>query len=1096
MDRAKLDLLIRKTITPRSSLSSLLICISRIGKTDADAACAFTKALCEHDISKAALVSQRLSGPLAENCLAVIRTELRRRCAEPDSFSSADLLAICEFDDSELFRLVIPSLTPPVISQAFLACSSQSACRLMTMCSRYTEGDVLELCRQEFCTFLNHYDSSGEDALKELLPVLLEHNEVAPLSKLIDTVGVDKLESLCGDAWSSEVDRLIVSGFDSPALWDAYFSVFFREPHTTEELLLRGLWHLQFYAGEETEPEAAASFYLNAAQKLGLDHEIFAYTDCFEAPQSFSRKQSLRYHEALNALWEQPEELVRFIDQTALCNPFSTQVLQEERFTLIRDSQDFQDYNRLSMLFERKMDCAAIVKLFFYTNLKNTLPLEDLLYLSQRHDMLEEMLAELKKLQFSGKVIKYKMGLIVLSPISYHVMALHTLRVPYFVLEHTKGNKQDLKGNNLIYVITGYNKGQIQVEAFLQEQEASEVPRPSKTWESAVNHLTYCLEGPRPHFPAVGGGTKTLLGVSVDTFATQYDFGLLIDLMLRHPSKLNGFAELFRQAKWNTTFMPRDLLLPVHFYSDLGKYQDQSILLFKAMFAAGVSYDEILNLYFTSIFKAIVPLDRLLELADREIMLKALLNQTIYLRLRTYDRTLCRPINVSCAPVCMVEDCTGLIPQRAFSAVVTDYTIVGGVVSRIMLKNQTVSTLSLKDRGALFGYLALNEPIGKRKRYIISQLPEVDSYDSREMVFNLQCMEEAILLRRADGDALSKLLCAMGRKNPFTFQINVRAEVSYLGRLRSDTRKKSVTNAMISMILNAASIQDIGNIYLNTSAKYYLLIPELISLIKGRRPELAPLISELFGGIQFQCTADSQGYLWSPLLGQSTVRVGQSYAGLLLTCEVQTEESGVTVQVMSAQESDDCLHPMALCLLTGYRVNDAITPYLIDALLKSGVAGDDEEMIRNTLQKEDSLRRLLVRTIGKQNLSLLHGSDQTEEMNAQMEQFRQMLTEEDFDMKFFKKQVAGMIRNCSGGVSMDAMENALADLSEELMQRFPDPEILFPYMREVFANYSYGYRDNGLAHIWIDQLGRYLGSNVASQYEAEIKANSRYKRNI
>lgn len=1109
MDAAKLNILIAKTIKTKTSLSSLLICITSISKTDPDGACAFMEALCAHNIYKAALVTARLSGFMAQRCREIVCDTLHRHLQSGEVFTGSDLLAVLELDDHELFRQVSSRLDEPTIAAFFSECTAPRACRLMQWCLKYTNHEARQLCGQAFCAFLNRYDSSGDEALKELLPVLLEHNAVEVLSRLMDTLGLQRLKLLHKEDWFGELDRMIVSGYDSPELWDAYFECLFRQNPGNEALLSQGLWQIQLFcdsddsddedADEDKEArmgEVASCFYLHAAIHLPMDHEIFSYTTLFNAPSSFSRKHTLRYQDATLPLWDQPEELARFIDTTNICNPFRWQVLQETRFTLFQDTQDNGDYIRLSSFFEKGIDCATILKLFLNTGLKTSLPMEDLLYLSQRHDRLAQMLDTLKDMPFHGIITKHKTGLMIVSPKAYHVMTLHSLRVPYYMLEPSKDEKTDRKGQTVLYTITDFYNGRIQVEAYRSETHTLRTPEVG-TWEDAVSQLKHWLTTPpSKNKPTAKSRQLPIQQFPLSSLSVENNLDLLTQLIRKIPEKLPNFTHIFRYSKWNSMFLTQDLLLPAHLYLEFSRYRPLALTLFADLVSSGAECPIILDLYFSSIYKIILPLNQLMELMEKEVFLKAAENRLVYCRIRNDLDNQCRPANIVCSPISQLENPNNMRLPHVFPTIIRDYELTNGKVSRIMMACQINPVLPLKERGALFGYLAMNIHIGNLKRHSISRLPTVDQYTSREMIFNLQCMEEAILLRRSSGPELTKLLRTMGRKNPLTFQISPQADACYLSKLYSQDRRQSVTNATISMILNASGLEAIRDIYLNTSAKYYLHLDELADLVRQRRPELAAGISNLFENIPFQCACDKNGFLWLPCVAQSTVYVGAEYAGMYLSCALSPEESGITARVLSAETSDEILNPILLCLLNGYHNHAAMEPIVLEGLIKSGVTDGGAESIRKALRNPEALLRLASRFISRQGSLALKGESKIVLMHEWLQRLRPILYAEECNVKTMKKQICAMIKECYSGVNAAEMESAIAELTEGLLQRITDKEKVFTFLRDVFSTYSYYFRDNGLVHIWIDQLGRYLGSDIAAAYKAEILQNSRYLRNL
>lgn len=341
-----------------------------------------------------------------------------------------------------------------------------------------------------------------------------------------------------------------------------------------------------------------------------------------------------------------------------------------------------------------------------------------------------------------------------------------------------------------------------------------------------------------------------------------------------------------------------------------------------------------------------------------------------------------------------------------------------------------------------------------------------------------------------------QLLHLLDSKNPFAFQHNIQLDISYLGKLYSDNRREKMCNALVSILLNAEGIKAISDVYLNTSIKYYLHIDALARLIANRRVDLTDNLPPMFDHVQFQCTAGSDGYLWSPFVPQSSVMVGSQYAGLELMCNLRTRTDGtIKAQVLSAVPNSTALYPMVLCLMTGYRINDTIAPYLSSCLIAQNIIEDDNAKVQTLLLDQPTLHSMILQTLGRQKNGISMDEAKFEFMQKELQQLHHMLNEDSYSHKAFTQQTLTLIKTYCQDISMSQMEQALAELSKELIHRCQDTRQVFSFMKKVFSAYSYAYRDNGLVNIWLSQIAEYLGSYAAAQFSAEIQKNSKFLKN-
>lgn len=930
MRASEIDVLIKKTVTPKTTVSSLLMCVTFLEKSDMQAVDIYMQAVCRSDLYKAAMLLRRLSGKSADICRQRINRELSQCCEESGELTQTQLLTILELDAQPLFGKISHTISEEMVEGVFSKASAAAACRLMRMILECDLPELYPVAERCFCAFLNRYDSSGDEALRELLPLLFRLNASAIIFSLIDTVGSEHLEVLYGDGLWEELERLILLGEDSAALWDLFCSRFFSKSRSVEEVLTEGLWYIQLFATDCDE--AASIFYLYAAKHLGIAHPIFDHMDCFEATGNFCRKHILMYQELLHAHGADLEGLYGFLSRTWLCNPFARKFLPEDSYSLLSGTavKDYRQYDKLEQLFRGAFDSQTILDIFFQSDLKYELPLEDLLYLAQRYERLDQVMELLSQYIFTGEVVKYQLGSIILDSKCYHVLSLHSLRIQYEELEDILGDKEDPTGTRVEYQIEAFRDGWFRIRLIMKPQQIKKNLPQKKQWNKMVRKLHgFCGNSALSllKYPLL----PEIMEPPAETFAEQNDFGLITALIFAYPERINQFLEMMQGAKWNISAQQTNLRVPGQLFTQLEKYREDAVAMLRKLISWGTPYKKILALYFNSLYKLIVPLDTLLMLGNREMLLRELRNIPICLRLgEGTKRARCRLLNVCCSPIGYVEDVEQMHDHALIHARCVDYTVADGAVFLIRFKGETNKTLTGPELGALYGYLANNTQISNTKRYRIARLPAVQAYGKRELILALRCMDDAVFLRRLSNASLVELLDTLGEKNPYDprFDTRIRIGATYARNLKNPERQKRNLNTMVSVILNARRIGEIGDIYLRTGIKYNIRIPQLVSMILDRRPEFAQQLPELFSGTVFHVAADSDGNVWSPYLPQGYTTVDKACGDRYLACRIIPDEQGtVNLQIRTAEESDSRVFPITLCLLLGYQMTGQILEF-------------------------------------------------------------------------------------------------------------------------------------------------------------------------
>lgn len=1048
MDAQTLNKLILRTVQPAASVSSLASCAKMLGSSSREDLCAFLTALCQMDIGKAAAVAHQLSNETSRQWAKdAVHEILSHRCQTEETVSPMELLAIATFFDTRLLQAVAPFLTTSLIRNTFFLADGAAACKLLHMGLICLSEEPYALIREAFFAFLQENSSHMDKGLSHLLPALVEKNAHRELSVLLETIGQEKIRALYDGDLFPVAESLILSDNGSLPLWEIYFAGFFSQPHTPEELETHCIAPMQQYADTPFFGSICTAFYLSVAAVYGPDHPAFDAVIEFVPPKKLPPTYTQRYQEQLRPLWDRPMALSHFLDRTAPGNPFRKEVVQGHTYTLLKSGQNQDACDRLCALFTHDLPMGIILNIFFSTDLRQKLPLEDVFALAKQHDRLPELLEVLKDVPFRGAITKQRTHLLVLTPFFYFVSGLQTMPMCHQIIEHT-GN-HNLTNNVLWYNIVGFNDKVLEL-AFCKHSALSTQDAP--TWADAIEELESV-----PDLMALSPEELRQLsvtGFSMDSFGEENDLDLLTRLLSRHPEKLPEYLQVLRRCKWNAPFSRADLKTPGHLYTTLRPYQETAAELFRVLFESGQEIKSILDLYFSSIYKVILPLNKLLLMADREQLLELLPNYVIYCRVRNLSTPLCRLQNINCTPVCSMECMDGINSHFPFAAVITNFTTQEDYVHRIYLTPYRSESAGEKDLDSLFKYIVANRHINYTKRRQFAALPKVATWNASALARNLPRMEMATLLHKSDPDALMQLLQTVGEANPFGFQLNPLADRVYLEKLRPRPwQKRTIPQAANLMLLNAKDIRQVEAFYLHTGIKYYLTLPELAAVIQKRRPELVSQLPELFADVVFHAAADKHGYLWLPWVNQNTLRVSKEYADQVVHCRLCLHSDGaIAVTVLNAEISDAFHDILNACRLVGYHTTRHIT---------TAATPSETEDIQWQIDYTRSLEEVVT-------------------------QLREKLDSSQFRHKIFAKELENLIRKQGQQSSAEEMEAAIVTLTETCMQLHLHEMALRKHLFSTYIIFSRQYHSVSLGLAFCRLFHQYLPGKPAETFQKGV----------
>lgn len=1078
MEKAKIDLIIKTLIRPSTSAVSISMYISKYARSDREALNAFLNAVCSADIFKAACAVTVLSGEVKTQSAEIVANKILQNLQNGGESNVLDLSAALELNRKDLLTLFLNKLSGEDFKTAFSSLSGKNACRLMRVALGCDNDEIKEIAVYEFYKFLNRYDSSCDNELEELLPLILQGGHINIISRLIIILGNERLKQICGSSWEEKIEGLILSNCQTAEIWEAHLSNFFASSHTDDELLHDGLWFLQLNASDELIDYAAALFYLLAAKKYGVDHPIFSYSSGFEELSEFPRRLTVLYDDILRQLWNIPEKLYCFIQKTEFCNPYLKEDIRKENGLLIKNaSADYSNgYSLLSLLFENKLDCSTILDVFFNTFLKLTLTIDDLFYLARKFNVNEALVAAFEGRSFEGTIEKYYMGELVVSPRFYYATNLHNIRSYYFEIKYLTQvnnvtNAGNLNGCSIVYKIIGYNSGQVWVRTIVPANFADKYKPDTALWLNGVAILPQRLG-----FYSHNNFPKVLTAFPAEFFINDYDFDLITEIIENNTEQLEAFLKLFKAAEWNSTFTVVDISVPAHFYGEFKKYHEKASKMFKKLFSVGCDIDSICNLYFESIYKIILPFNEFILMTDKQTMLSAISKRRFYCKLLQGDsRHKCRLQNISCAPVCVVSDSHKLSDNKKLFVKCTDYIVYEEGLGKIIFVADNEDASSAEKRGKIYGFIALNENINVFKREKISYLPRAACYDQRELIFALERMREAVHLRKNSGNELLRLIRAFGNKSPYSFQQDIRLDVTYLKFFGDTFKNERFSEQITQMVLNTENTQFMAEIYLNTGFKYALSMDELVEIINRRRPELALSASEMFDRWEFICLVDDRGFLMSPFLPQYCVNVGKENAGKCFGCKIKVYGKGrIDAEILSEKGADDAVNTVLLCKMVGMSV-DGVLPLLNN--VANPLAFTSKEKFLQAVQN-----RIL-------NQILPENTEDTDLLSAREEQrqIKQAIRQGGLTALALEKRINEWLEAYYYKVTVHEMTEMLIEIVEIFLKRNDNHEDVLELLSNVSIKYTYLFRSGKALTIWRQYLAEHYGYDSEDELKKKTK---------
>ncbi len=899
----KTELLISRLITPKATVGSLEMGLSALVKSDADGARLFIRRLCEADLLKAAALAHRVGGIALEETAQYLNG--RAQCGGAEIAFAAAALE-CE----SIFAGI--TLDESLLRKAFALCSD---CFSLLKMAEYSlkYADDAALCDRLFSEHFNYYDSSCDSVFLPLLEAVIENRLEASFAKIMLVVGADKLCALSNGFWS-EACAFCADGAALYSVWAAYIDRFLAQNPAEEAVFEDGLWFIQSSIEDDALcNEVLAYFYISLLEKGGAD-EILKYIDIEHRISSFSREYLAKYGRIAASLQGDKAALIGFLRRTEKINPYLVKDKAADAQNLLERSS-LEHLRLLAGYFDECLPEEDIAFLFFNTDLFKKVAIEELFAAAPSFESRERLIAALKNRTFNGKIVKYKDRLSIISPYDYCIYTLHeAMDIDLARSAHTEDGSY--KGAFISYKIRSVFGSRLVLEILPRNQLTASLLQ--QKWAEAVEcaEKAACSGADSRILQKIG----TLSDFSAEKFISELDLTDLICLLGRCETADAAF-KIVSAMKWNGLFCGK-LDIPTAYFSAFEKYKEPSRELFKKLIAVG-NCESAAKLYFNSVFKAVLPLNTFLALCSKSEIMPVL--QKTRISCKTFSDAgsawLCRPWNITCAPICVLEK-GSFNPSAKIFAYIHDYETLGGTVTKIIFREY----IAAEDGGfgridTLYKYVGHNFALNSYRIAQIGAFPDIHEYFWHSPAHYLNSISRAVILRQNEIASTVKLLQVFGEKNPFAWSLlEDCVSLFYLAMLRLVPADR-VEKTMTDIILNSPSIRDIFFIYFNSFLKYHVSIHKLLSELKLRRRDFEARDSILRDN-KALCLADANGDIWFPFIKEGACHTDE-YRSCALLCDFDTDGN---IKLWPADRSGAIC--AAACVAMGYENTDALLPYL------------------------------------------------------------------------------------------------------------------------------------------------------------------------
>lgn len=718
------------------------------------------------------------------------------------------------------------------------------------------------------------YNPLYKEQFLYVLDYLDENMHYDPLNKIIQVVGIQEMVTILDESFVLElIRRIIITENASLSTWHSYIDYFSKKEMSFEEELINVIWFIPIYADNNPDPYIYQIWNIyDEVERRNL------YINNWEIPKDIS-KVSIETRRMIRdvigkKLAGNELNIVRFLRDNSYINPFWwNNISNSSDDQLIKwydyiktTEQNFASYQKLRALFQSKMALSTIVEIYLYTYIGMEVVIEDLVSLVREFSLEQEWTSVFSKRELWGYLKRIDGIDATIIPLSYKCIKYHHIQLSEnsYLLKNIVVDKKsyygftfEKKSNTnhdkcIRYKINRIEKSHIIASIVEPESPISKYSVHDK-WNSCLELLSSSLREEDP-IKAIEKNKHSLLIMS-DFSATEFcktvDLSPFFQLILCTPVTLAVCKAILKIMLWNKAFSNyqgiRGTLKPefIPLLNDYRKYEEDLYRVVLRIMHQDDTYQgdetkktkKTLELYFTSIFKVIMPLDHFIAIIGNKPIIYDFLNNVDFI-CRKWERVgnsifKCRLLNCCCSPICLLyldEDYQQYYSEGyTIDAHLHDIVWNGNSIKEIFFE-QTVKAKKVRYKDIKYPFHIIrkydNNNFGN-----IRFFPDATTFINHNPDFFIESFMEGVFNRRTSIKKMKKLISIFSTGNPFKY--NCFGEIGIYYYSESNDHYSEII--LQNMFLNSVGVGDIIYVFLNSQLKMHLSLDSLYSIIIGKQ---------------------------------------------------------------------------------------------------------------------------------------------------------------------------------------------------------------------------------------------------------------------
>ncbi len=711
---------------------------------------------------------------------------------------------------------------------------------------------------EKFEHYFSVYDNNYDKDLKHIIEFSVENMIYKGLNRIIAVIGGTGLSEIMGEgAFIELVKGLLIIEKGNDTVWHRYLDFVLEKELDTDTRLIDIDWFVPMYADNNPDP-----YVYTIWKNYDKEKKETYYSKIWDVPRDFWLISEETKQLARSVISEECENdidnIVQFIDNNSNSNPFywnddevAQTIIEQNNFGgLYHFESKIASYSRLRMMFQNSVSLNKILLLYFHTFFCFEICIEDLVSLVKEFNLVDEWTRVIGKEEFYGYIYRKNGTTVDILPLNYIGINRHHL-----YLKEDSLYLKDTKCTCIKYRISQIVKNHVSIVPIEMNQATSEITTDEK-WAECIRILRELLQEGNEDIKKINQYKDVLKEVSdfgVYEFESNLDFGKLINVLVENEATPNVAAGFLKYMMWNYNFLEKSKVpIDPKIFVLFNQYEEATLGYLKKCMQQSedeeVSIKRIFKLYFSSIFKVIVSLDRLIELFEsndkvNDYLKSQLFECRLWKKLEPF-RCLCRVSSCKCAPIALLyyDGNSNVDSGKTVKTKITEISRSYDNSVRQIIFEQCIDSVICSEREMRYAFSVIGKyassNYGKLRKF-----PDIDDYIDAipEAIVGGFC--QGLYNRRFSILSMNRLIYKLHYGNPFRYtEKGVRA-ICYYGIFNLDAFAEVTLQ---SLILNSKSATDIIHIYMNSHLKWVCAVDELYSLIDNKnRGLLESIDSEL-----------------------------------------------------------------------------------------------------------------------------------------------------------------------------------------------------------------------------------------------------------